>query len=412
MTRVKRSVLFLMMCVTLLGAFFLYSHTAEAAGFAERAKNLTAIEGVRISTSGDKVRIVVDAADEVDYQTKTLASPGRVVVDISNAWLSPKIAKSQSIDSRFAKAVRVAQFDSNTVRIVVDTEMATNANNYDVFSLTGGSAAYRIVMDFGNLQKSTGGTTIAVKKSGGRASSSGEVKAEKKSTETKSAETKSAETKSTETKTEDRKTKTTKVSKGTYNRSPGIDGKRIALDPGHGGSDTGAIGPTGVTEKSIALRITKRLEELLKKAGATVYMTRTGDTEVAKDGANASDIDELQARVDVANDNGADIFLSIHLDSFTNSEVSGTTGYYYEKGSEESRELAAAIKNRIVKSLDTTDRGAKGSNFYVCRKTDMPAALIEVAFISNPAEEQLLHSDTGVEKAAKAIFDGIKDYFG
>ena len=405
MTRIRGGMLFWMMCITLAGSLFLYGRTAEAADFAARSKSLTAIENIRVSTNGDKVRIVVDAADEVDYQTKTLASPGRVIVDISNAWLSPKIEKAKTIDSRFAKAVRVAQFDPKTVRIVVETDMATNANNYDVFSLTGGGAAYRIVMDFGNLRGSTSGTTIAAGKVGST-SSSNKPKSEKKT------ETKTKTDSKNGTKTEAGKTGAKKPSTAPHNRTPGIDGKRIALDAGHGGSDTGAIGPSGVTEKSVTLRVAKRLEELLKKAGATVYMTRTQDTEVSQNGADASDIDELQARVDVANDNGADIFLSIHMDSFTNAEVSGTTGYYYEKGSSDSRELAAAIKDRLVQSLGTVDRGTKGSNFYVCRKSDMPAALIEMAFVSNPAEETLLSSDAGVEKAAKAIFEGIKDYFG
>lgn len=401
MARIKVGAWLFVMCVVLVGSLFLREHTAEATDFATRAKHLTAIENIRISTSGDKVRVVVDATGEVDYQTKTLASPGRVVVDISNAWLSPKVEKIKAVDSRFAQAVRIAQFDPKTVRIVVETDMATNANNYDVFSLTGGASVYRIVMDFGNLQGSTSDKNIATGKGGG---SKSQTETKKPALKTKSDDVRASK--------DDRKEEAKKPTNVTYSRTPGIDGKRIALDPGHGGSDTGAIGPTGVTEKSIALRIAKRLEELLREGGATVYMTRTKDTEVASDGAEASDIDELQARVDVANDNAADIFLSIHLDAFTNPEVSGTTGYYYEKGSLDSRELATAIKDRLVAALDTVDRGSKGSNFYVCRKTDMPAALIEVAFVSNPDEEKMMSSDAGVEKAAKAIFAGIKDYFG
>ncbi|MFC2741533.1 MAG: N-acetylmuramoyl-L-alanine amidase, partial [Selenomonas sp.] len=193
--------------------------------------------------------------------------------------------------------------------------------------------------------------------------------------------------------------------------APGIDGKRIVLDPGHGGSDTGAIGPTGVTEKSIALRIAKRLKVLLEAEGAEVILTRTEDTEVSPKKAQATDVEELQARCDIANQNSADIFLSIHLDAFSGPEAHGTTGYYYEMGSADSRRLADCIKRGVLRRLGTFDRGTKPCAFYVCRHTDMPATLLETAFVSNPREEQMMNSEEGVENAAQGIAAGIAEYF-
>ena len=101
------------------------------------------------------------------------------------------------------------------------------------------------------------------------------------------------------------------------------------------------------------------VERMLKEAGAKVTMTRTTDTEVSPKHRQATDVDELQARCDVANKAKADIFISIHMDSFTSREASGTTGYYYTKGSAASKRLAAAIQSDLVGQLKTTSRGIK-----------------------------------------------------
>ena len=192
-----------------------------------------------------------------------------------------------------------------------------------------------------------------------------------------------------------------------------LEGKTIVLDAGHGGGDAGAIGPTGVTEKSVTLRVALELRDLLENAGAKVIMTRTTDRQVSAKGDKASAIEELQARCAVANKSGADIFISIHADSFTNPNARGTTGYYFaQSASGKGKKLAECIRKALCEQLRTPSRGTKPCNFYVVRHTDMPATLIELAFISNPEEEELLDSDEGVTKAAQGIFDGIEDYFG
>ncbi len=190
-----------------------------------------------------------------------------------------------------------------------------------------------------------------------------------------------------------------------------LNGKTIVLDAGHGGADAGAIGPTGVTEKSVTLRVALELRDLLENEGAKVIMTRTTDRQVSFKGDKASAIEELQARCEVANKSKADIFISIHADSFTNPNARGTTGYYFT-GSEKSKKLADCIRKALCEQLRTPSRGTKSCNFYVVRHTSMPATLIELAFISNREEEELLDSDEGVTRAAHGIFDGIEDYFG
>lgn len=382
-----------------LGAFFLSFPafpTAQAAPLAQ-------IKNVRVHADKEKVRIVVDADGEVDYKSMTLASPGRVVVDLSGARLSPSVAKSREIESRFATKVRLGQFNPTTVRIVVETEMYKSRSNYDVFSLEGGSVPYRVVMDFGNLSGSAGSASSAGGTSSGGSNidfergvnPSGEMETAEGADDASSAGAASVPARP----------------RSQSSAAPGIDGKRIVLDPGHGGSDTGAIGPTGVTEKSIALRIAKRLKVLLEAEGAEVILTRTEDTEVSPKKAQATDVEELQARCDIANQNVADIFLSIHLDAFSGPEAHGTTGYYYEMGSADSRRLADCIKRGVLRRLGTFDRGTKPCAFYVCRHTDMPATLLETAFVSNPREEQMMNSEEGVENAAQGIAAGIAEYF-
>ena len=377
------------------GAFFLSFPAFSTA----QAAPLTQIKNVRVHADKEKVRIVVDADGEVDYKSMTLASPGRVVVDISGARISSSVAKSQKIESQFATKVRLGQFNPTTVRIVVETEMYKSSSNYDVFSLEGGPVPYRVVMDFGNLSGSAG---VSTSSAGGASSGGSNIdfghgtgSSDDSGSSSDGGQSSSGMTRS----------------RSQSSAAPGIGGKRIVLDPGHGGSDTGAIGPTGVTEKSIALRIAKRLKALLEAEGAEVILTRTEDTEVSPKKAQATDVEELQARCDIANQNSADIFLSIHLDAFSGPEAHGTTGYYYEMGSADSTRLADCVKRGVLRRLGTLDRGTKPCAFYVCRHTDMPATLLETAFVSNPREEQMMNSEEGVENAAQGIAAGIAEYF-
>lgn len=184
-------------------------------------------------------------------------------------------------------------------------------------------------------------------------------------------------------------------------------GKSICIDPGHGGSDPGAIGPTGTKEKDNTLAISLLLRDRLECNGATVVMTRETDKDASYPDATADE--ELGARVDIANEAGTDIFVSIHNDSFTNQTASGTTTYHYGDG--ESARLAGAIQKCLVDEMGTRDRGSRFASFYVIRYTDMPAILVEAAFISNPEEEVLLASVDGRYKAADSIFRGIVKYF-
>ncbi len=189
----------------------------------------------------------------------------------------------------------------------------------------------------------------------------------------------------------------------------GLEGRRIVIDPGHGGSDSGAHGPNGLLEKNATLAISKNVVDILRGSGAIVTMTR--DTDVDVYGPMASDHDELQARVDVGNaDPRNEIFVSIHCDAFTSPSAHGTSTFYYEP-SFRGQLLAECIHDEIVEATGLTSRGARTARFYVLRNSDMPATLIETAFISNYQEEKLLGDADFQHKIAVAICKGISQYF-
>ncbi len=390
----------LLLLTTLCLFLSLSAASAEEGDFSERVNSMVEITGIRDSFDGDKTRIVIDATKPVKYKKMVLSGPDRVVVDIENAWLSPKLDKHISIENRFVGGVKIAQFDPQTVRVVVETKVGKN--NYNVFALNGGTIPGRIVMDFGNLTNSDG-AQIDLSRNGAQPA--------KNETETvKTAPSKPVEQPAPKQETQEPNDEDDMD--GELSGITGLKGRKIVLDPGHGGSDSGAIGPTGVMEKSVTLRVANELKRLLVQEGAEVYMTRSADIEVSKKRAKATDIEELQARCDVANEKNADIFISIHMDSFTSSAAHGTTGYYYSLGDKRSRKLADKIRIGIIDQLGTQSRGTQSCNFYVVKHTDMPATLVEVAFISNESEEKLMDSEDGIRKAAQGIADGIADYFG
>ena len=193
-------------------------------------------------------------------------------------------------------------------------------------------------------------------------------------------------------------------------KEPSLVGKTIVIDPGHGAPDTGAIGPAGTKEKDNNLAISFMLATALKTGGANVIMTRLVDNSPAS--INFNELSDLQFRSTLANNAKADIFVSLHNDSFDNSAVSGTSTYYSADNPKAalSKQLAENVQAELIKALGTSDRGVKEAGFYVIKNTTMPAILVETAFISNAAEEQKLSSNTFRQSAANAIMKGIVTY--
>lgn len=187
-----------------------------------------------------------------------------------------------------------------------------------------------------------------------------------------------------------------------------VKNKIITIDPGHGGSDSGAVGPNGYTEKEGAFAISQKVASILNQSGAKVVMTRDSDVDVY--GPNASARNELQARVDVGNNANSDIFVSIHCNAFVNPAANGTQTFYYG-ASYQGQRLAQSIQEKMIEANGLRDRGISTCNFYVVKHSYMPAVLIETAFITNYDEEALLSDDEWQTTMAKAIAEGINEYF-
>jgi len=173
---------------------------------------------------------------------------------------------------------------------------------------------------------------------------------------------------------------------------------KICIDPGHGGNDTGAPGPSGLNESEVVLDLSLLVEEILKHAGMSVRLTRTTDC-----------YPELSERCDIANEWEADYFVSIHC----NCNGPSTTGIETLYSSENGKKLATPIQAEMLAATGDTDRGLKHrTDLYVLNGTSMPAALAEVGFISNPNIEAKMRQDDWKHSMASAIANGICKHVG
>ncbi|MCI8417195.1 MAG: N-acetylmuramoyl-L-alanine amidase [Lachnospiraceae bacterium] len=173
----------------------------------------------------------------------------------------------------------------------------------------------------------------------------------------------------------------------------------IMLDAGHGGKDQGTS-YGDILEKELTLEITKRVEKLLKDAGYAVEMIRTGDDSM-----------NVYERSRHANQKEPDVFVSIHCNFLERGEASGIETYYGKDRGQDSQSLAEKIQASTVEKTGAVDRGARTEDFVVVKETKMPAALIEVGFLSDPHERELLQDEEYQKKLAQGIADGIMDYW-
>jgi N-acetylmuramoyl-L-alanine amidase len=171
---------------------------------------------------------------------------------------------------------------------------------------------------------------------------------------------------------------------------------KIVIDPGHGGYDSGAVGPAGLTEASVALAIGLKLSEALGAIDINTLMTRTTDVFV-----------ELGERCEIANNWAADYFVSVHLNSDGPSAIGIETLYKTNNG----KALASPIQRWMIAATGDTDRGLKLRNdLYILNGTNMPAILTETGFISHPATEAKFQTEEYRQLLAEAIAAGIRDF--
>jgi len=191
-----------------------------------------------------------------------------------------------------------------------------------------------------------------------------------------------------------------------------LQNKVIVIDPGHGGADPGAQN-SGLKEKDINLDISLRLRKVLESKGCKVILTREVDKDFFLPGfvrGRMAKRAELNQRTELATQNNADLFISVHTNSFPQRNTYGMETYYHLKSSP-GKALAELIQEQLTQLQSDNKRKAKAGDYYLINQSKMPAVIIEVGFISNPRERKLLMSDEYRDSVAVAVSTGIERYF-
>jgi len=383
-------------------------------------------------TNPDSTRVSIESSRDAPYSFHLLRvepghSPGtdkdlrpRIYVDISNAVLSKGATGIIPIKDGLLTQVRSSQFDDRTVRVVMDID---SIDDYTVFNLTN---PFRVIIDVkgepripAEIMREEGeAVTVTEEKSPVEKLLEGREPIEIGPEEGTSPESREI----------------------TMYQQLGLGVKRIVIDPGHGGEDSGARGKGGLREKDVVLRIARKLSEKVKKElNLDVVMTRDGDTFIP-----------LEGRTGIAMKERGDIFVSIHANSARNRKLKGVSTYVLHPASDfeasavaarenavstkalselqdllpkilrpenyrESRRLARCVQDSLVKSLKgaypkVRDIGVKEGPFFVLMNSGKPAILVEVSFVSNPEEEKRLSDEKYQEALAEGILKGIEAY--
>lgn len=373
-------------------------------GLGERGiSNITALQA---TSSNTEARVIVMLDNELQYHSARISSPDRIYFDLYKARLSPSVEqKTVPSEAGPLKWVRAAQNSDDVVRLVLD---ADGAKEYSAQLL---SNPYRLVID---VHSQVGDATKHDLDADGVKQDAAQSFLEANAL------------------TDNRHSLT---------RELGLKINRIAIDPGHGGYDTGTIGPHGLFEKNLCLDVALRLGHLIETniPGAEVIYTRKDDRHVS-----------LEERAAIANNANADLFISIHANSSDIRAARGVETYYLSlAGSPESMELIKRenalaqssvhdlpeLIKKITRSENTaeskrfavdiqsalsqrlqlvsrleTNRGVKQAPFIVLTGANMPAVLSEISFVSNPSDESLLLESGQRQRVAEGLYRGIAAY--
>ena len=462
---------------------------APSGGGAPRVRRITT------KASAESTRVTIDLEDTVQYSSARIRNPDRIFFDIHAARLTPEVAKANvRVEGDLLTSVRAAQNHAGIVRVVLDVNgvkdyTATLQDNPPelIIDLYPNSGVTRTAKAQHGTRQSDGcragaqetcapttGGSPAVS-SGSRQSASEDgvvdvarvVPDERSGIQPAAVEpqppaaasppslvrgaasngggSRSKALKSSATKPDliqpSSVPAATRDGQATLTRALGLKIGRIVIDAGHGGHDTGTIGPTGLMEKDLCLDVALRLGKIIQQRlpGADVVYTRSDDTFVP-----------LEERTHIANEAKADLFISIHANSSHDHGARGIETYYLNlKGSpdamevasrenataqesvhdledmvkkiarsekiDESREFAADIQDSLAKRIQkqykpVKDRGVRKAPFVVLIGADMPSILTEISFLSNPADEQLLKKPDHRQRVAEGLYQGVASY--
>lgn len=355
---------------------------------------LITVKEVRHWSASDYTRVVIDMTGPVSFKKGHLPAnkarnlPERVYVDLNPACIGEKIKDNIPVQDGLLKRIRAAQFDRNTVRVVVDLGKTYKTKSFYL------EDPFRVVVDVFGEHYSQKPTCMDKLKDSGLSMA----------------------------------------------QQLGLCIKKVVIDPGHGGKDPGAIGPTGLKEKEVVLKISKKVASRLKnELGCQVLLTRETDKFLP-----------LTQRTAIANAQKADLFISIHANAAPNRRARGIETYFLNFALDEEAMMVAARENatstkkmgdlknilndimkntkidessrlanfvqkEVVKSLrkkykGIKNKGVKQAPFFVLIGADMPSVLVEVSFISNWNEEKLLKSDLYLNYISEGIINGIISY--
>ena len=194
-----------------------------------------------------------------------------------------------------------------------------------------------------------------------------------------------------------------------------VTGKTIVLDAGHGYPDEGAESANGVTEANINLIITKKVQSLLEQSACNVILTRSDENGIYDLDASTlreKKVTDIKNRVKIGNESSADVFISIHLNKIPQSQYYGWQAFF-KQNDEKSEELARSLQEELNSSIQRENKreALKITGKYIIEHVEIPIAIIECGFLSNPEEEQLLQQDEYQNRIAWGIYNGIMDYF-
>jgi len=373
---------------------------------------LSMVRDLRYWSNPSYTRVVIDIDGEVQYRFGPLHNPDRLYVDLTGAQLAPKLrGHSLVVSDRLLTGIRGAQNQPDVVRVVLDLKML---RDYHVFTMRN---PYRLVIDL----KGTGnGVSEPTALPPPAAASSPPRHTRAEGDGTRLHATQAATPKGLSSSREYR--------------------WHVVIDAGHGGKDAGAIGPSGLMEKDVVLDMARRLRDLMHQYPQW-RVTLTRDTDV---------FIPLEERTAIANAKAADLFVSIHANAAERADAHGIETYFLDLASDEQSLRVAARENAttlskvsglqlILRDLQLTskrndssllagsvqqalvqppgggtggrDLGVKHAPFVVLLGAEMPSILVETGFISNPGEERRLADSKYRAQAARAIFEGIAEYF-
>jgi len=449
--------------------------SGTSGGEKPKSAGLPSVQHVRCTLTPDGTEVVIDLEDTVEYVSGRIANPDRIYFDLRAARLSPALLRNKiRVSGDLLTQVRVAQNQGGVVRVVLDV------NGVRDYAASLMNKPSRLVIEL----YGTGGP-----RSGAVQSAKASTPATKNSSNDKLDGATDAEIIATNAPVmsenplpvgpveettlapvapkpipapvkilNTRNTKTgagskpelvqppvtpvpTRDGQSTLTRALGLKIGRIVIDAGHGGHDTGTIGPTGLMEKDLCLDVALRLGKIVqqKLPGADIVFTRSDDTFIP-----------LEDRTRIANEAKADLFISIHANSSPDHGARGIETYYLNmRGSpeamavaarensvsqqgihdleevvkkiartekiDESRELAEDVQDSLSKRIQKTskpvkNRGVRKAPFVVLIGADMPSILTEISFLSNPADEQLLKKPEYRQRVAEGLYQGVSDY--